>query len=363
MKRVLVIGPEVHGANSLGLASGFRELGHVVELLDIDSLIMPPARASWASRAIFRAVRPAMIKTKEREIGWRAKLFAPDLVVVFKGNFFTPNLLAELKSLRAPIVNFYPDVSMTAHTRYIRACLPLYDAIFTTKSFGKRDFDAVFKQEATMFYLPHGFSPAVHRPMVVEGRDREDFGADASFIGTWSPSKEKSLAVLARAAPEVRLRIWGNHWGKSRAPELRKCIEHRPVTGDLYAMALCCTTVNLAILSERRTGASQGDEITSRTFHIPATGAFMLHKRTQGLHECFVDDHDVASFDGDEELVHKVRYFLQNHAERNRISTAGYETCLAHHRFAHRALEILDVLGLNDGAGKIARSGVRARLL
>ncbi len=363
MKRVVLIGPEWHGSNSQGLADGFRAQGAVVEVLDLDTPVLPPAHSSLAGRGFYKVLRPALIRIREREVMQRSRLLRPDLVVVFKGNCLSNRLFAQLRTLAAPIVNFYPDVSMTAHSGHIKKCLPLYDAIFTTKSFGRRDFSTVFGHDMAMYYLPHGFNPRVHRPLRPSERDRRDFGADVSFVGTWSPAKERTLAFLARGAPNIRLRIWGNQWEQSTAPELKHSIEYKPVVGDFYTMTLCCTKINLALLSERRRGASQGDEITSRSFHIPATGSFMLHQRTGDFADLFEEGLDSACFGSDQELVEKTLYYLQNNNERSKIARQGFNRCIESHSLAHRAQAMLQVLGLDNDPSSNSLAHIQARRL
>jgi spore maturation protein CgeB len=95
--------------------------------------------------------------------------------------------------------------------------------------------------------------------------------------------------------------------------------------------------INLGLLSERRDGASSDDLITSRTFHIPACGGFLLHQRTPDVLECFTEGEEIACFDTPEELVAKVQYYLKADAERRRIAEAGRRRCVAEHSLAHRA--------------------------
>ena len=61
-----------------------------------------------------------------------------------------------------------------------------------------------------------------------------------------------------------------------------------------------------------RKGASSGDLITARTFHIPACGGFMLHERTAEVREFFDEGRECAMFEGAAEMVAKVGYYLDH---------------------------------------------------
>ncbi len=77
-----------------------------------------------------------------------------------------------------------------------------------------------------------------------------------------------------------------------------------------------------------RKGASSGDLITARTFHIPACGGFMLHERTAEVRAFFKEGTDCGMFEGAEEMVEKVGYYLDHPGEREAIAEAGHLRCL-----------------------------------
>jgi spore maturation protein CgeB len=103
------------------------------------------------------------------------------------------------------------------------------------------------------------------------------------------------------------------------------------VNGDLYALAIACTKINIGLLSEIRPGASSGDLTTSRTFEIPACGGFMLHERTAEVLEFFSEDVEIACFGSVDELIDKVRHYLGRDDLRERMRSAAHERCVAHY--------------------------------
>ena len=84
----------------------------------------------------------------------------------------------------------------------------------------------------------------------------------------------------------------------------------RPVVGLSFATAISCSKINLGLLSERVSGASSGDLITSRTFHIPACGGLLLHERTPDLLQVFREGESCACFDGADEMIDKIDALL-----------------------------------------------------
>jgi spore maturation protein CgeB len=167
------------------------------------------------------------------------------------------------------------------------------------------------------------------------------YGCDVSFIGTYSPKKEKLLAALKEALPSIHLKIWGDQWFRATAPSIKSSIQGRSITGDLYALAIQCSKINLGILNEQVTGASSGDLITSRTFHIPGSSGFMLHERNEESVQYFKEGEEAGFFDGEKELVEQVSLYLGNDSLRDRVAMAGYKRALADHSLDERAKKII----------------------
>jgi spore maturation protein CgeB len=175
----------------------------------------------------------------------------------------------------------------------------------------------------------------------LDAEDSERYECDVSFIGTWSPKKQKMLEELCEALPDIHLRIWGNQW-ESALAKLGHRVQRKFVIGLEYTKALLASKINLAILSEARKGASSGDLITSRTFHIPATGAFMLHERTSEFLAYFTEGIECACFASAEELVAKIRYYLEHPAERVALAQRGLQRSIdCHYAIDSRAEQVV----------------------
>ena len=61
----------------------------------------------------------------------------------------------------------------------------------------------------------------------------------------------------------------------------------------------------------------------SRTFQIPALGAFLLHERNELVSQYFREGVEAEFFDSDDELLEKCRHYLAHPEERRRIAEAG----------------------------------------
>ena len=337
--RILNIGPLWRGSNAGGLFRALSREGCLIEVIDEFYFVSLQTRKK-STKILERIIRPLQEVEFNNAIKKQIEIFKPDILFVYKGVFVTTDTLSFARNHQCKLVLFYPDVSMSAHGANIPKAIPMYDLVFTTKTFGIRDLESKYGVK-NAFFIPHGFDPDIHRRLATSNEENAIFGCDASFVGNWSPKKEKWLAHLKGKMPEIKLNIWGDQWGKAD-PILSSSIKGRPVLGDLYALAIQCSKINLGILSEQVSGASSGDLITSRTFHIPAASGFLLHERNEESVLYYKEDEEAAFFDGPEELVAKVAKYMNDDAGREKIRIAGHKRALAEHSLDARAKVIIE---------------------
>ncbi len=349
--RILAIGPLWRGSNAGGLFRALSRKGCLIEVVDEFYFISLQTKSKF-TKICERIIRPLQTDEFNNAIIKKIDIFKPDVLFVYKGAFVKPETLAYAKSRNTKLALFYPDVSVTAHGANIPRSIPLYDLIFTTKTFGIKDMEEKYRVKNTQF-IPHGFDPDIHRPLKIGNDVLPVFGCDVSFIGTWSPKKEKWLSYLAEHTPGIDIKIWGDQWGQATSPSIKMAIQGRSITGDLYAIAIQCSKINLGILSEKVSGASSGDLITSRTFHIPGASGFMLHERNEESLLYYNEDEEAGFFDGPEELTAKVKYFLGNAVQREKIRVAGHKRALTDHSLDARAAVIIDQLKKITSYGQV----------
>ena len=324
--RILMVCDLWQGSDSYALARAFRRAGHSVTIVS-DSAYWGREWRSRVLRAARWLLQSFIIRDFNDALVARAEALHPHLLFVCKGRLVEPRAIEAAKRAGASVALWWPDVSFFAHGPLIPRVVPLYDWVFTTKTFGLADLKAKFDFTKASF-VPHAYNPEVHHLFRCDASDEARYGCDVSFIGTWSPKKQALLEALVAARPSVKLKIWGMQWEKAGAG-LAPWVESREVLGAEYAKAIRLSKINLGILSEVRKGASSGDLITARTFHIPACGGFMLHERTTEAREYFDEGRECAMFEGAAEMAAKVSYYLDHATEREAIIEAGRQRCLS----------------------------------
>ncbi len=339
--KIVVVGESWHGSCCTGLARGFRAAGHAVELIGWDTFF-PAVDRSFTARGLRRAFVPFLRAQFNRRVLQAVRVLRPDLVVVYKGTAVAPATLAAVRRLGCWLCHVMPDIAVDGQLSLDRRIFRHFDHVFTTKSFGVGEFRTRLGAARASF-LPHGYDPAVHRPLALDPRRLAGAASrPVSFIGQWSPGKERWLAHLAAASGPETLDVWGEGWQRVSARTLMPSIRGEPLYGDFYAAAITEARINLGLLIERQPGSVSGDLTTARTFEIPACGGFLLHERTAELADYYEEGREVACFGSPAELVEKVRYYLDHEAERVRIAQAGHRRCVAEHSLDGRAQVVIE---------------------
>ena len=167
------------------------------------------------------------------------------------------------------------------------------------------------------------YDPSFHRkkPTVKKNKNY-----DAGFIGSYEIQREESIKYLIENG--IKVQVIGDGWDKGKHFDLIKPFYGgASVYGELYVDSINSMQIALHFL---RVG--NRDEQDSRTFEIPACGTPMIAEHSS-VHASLFNENEVLYFNTNEELLNKVRYFMENpqiaaeYAERaaKRCVDSGYD--------------------------------------
>jgi hypothetical protein len=245
-----------------------------------------------------------------------------DIVWIEKGNMILPWTLRRIKKSlpNAWLISVSEDdmYASHGHSLWYRFGLRHYDLVFTTKEYNLSELK-LFGATSTKLFLD-SYDENLHKPMQLTGVDRERFSCDVSAVGAFE--KERAEALLCLAEHGVQVIVWGNDWGGQVNLHPNLIIKNEFLFGEDYSKAICATKINLNFLRK-----INRDEVTSRSVEIPACGGFMLSERTARHLEFFEEGKEAAFFGSNEELLKKVKFYLEKTVERETIAQAGMERC------------------------------------
>jgi spore maturation protein CgeB len=237
-----------------------------------------------------------------------------------------------------PTVNWFAD----DHWRFegfSRHIAPAFDLAVTT------DPDSLARYRLLADTRVHLSQWACNR--YAYGRATTELKRDVTFVGQPHGDRRETVARLQAAGFPVE--CWGFGWPSG-------ALEHAEMV-DVFASSR--VNLNLSNSSEvpglrarlRRLldfhpPPPRPPQIKGRNFEVPGCGGFLLTERVPHLERYFELDREVAVFDGVDDLLDKVGYWLAHEQERQRVADAGYRRVLAEHTYDHRFAAIFKELGL-----------------
>lgn len=264
--------------------------------------------------------------------------FKPDLVLIFKGWFYHPKTIKKIKEIlpNTKLFCFNPDNPFnTWHhgvsNDWIRASIPYYDAYFTPKKFLIEEIKEHGRK--AVFYLPCGYDPEIHYPIEVkDSKEREYYGSDVAFIGTYDEEREWWLNQIK----DYNLKIWGNDWWKANK-ELQKKWMGKAAYGEEFAKI--CNSSKIVLNIIRKQDATSHN---MKTFEIPACKGFVLSNYSQEAVEFFPENIAAIYFKNVQELKEKIDFYLNNELKRYEIIENSYNILInGRHKYSDRLEEIL----------------------
>jgi spore maturation protein CgeB len=163
-------------------------------------------------------------------------------------------------------------------------------------------------------------------------QERERFGSDIAFIGTWSRKREKFIEALL----DYDVQVWGNMWNRANA-DVRKVCTHEAVYGEDFSKVCNSSKIVVDVLREQMVPSH-----SMKCFEIPACGAFFTCNPGHELDQFYDIGEEIVTFETPGDLQDRVDYYLDNDEERTRITDRARDR-VQEYTYERRAKTILDV--------------------
>ena len=193
-------------------------------------------------------------------------------------------------------------------------------------------------------YLPMAADPAIHGPLILTPEERNELGADVSFVGAGYANRRQLLPRLL--TQEWTFKLWGNEWDGAAA--LNGVLQRAGARIDTETCVKVFngTKVNINLHSWTGEGLDpHADFVNPRTFELAACGAFQIVDERTLLREVFTGEELVTTGRPDD-LVSQVRQWLRDEAGRKQMADAARQRVLAEHTYVHRMRQLLAQLGV-----------------
>ena len=350
--KILYIGGQFKGSTGLERRKALEELGHTVDVFDTDPYVR--FRGRLQNALTHRLGWGPAVWQLNKDILKFAEVIDYELVWVSKGAWFYPKTIKKLKKEGvAKIIHYNTDdpfglLGSKRWRTFIKA-IPIYDIHYVRR---QKNIDEYRKRGAVRVIRAYpNYSSYLHKPIEVDEIVRKQLGGPVGFIGDYEKERAEMLHFIASNG--IPVRVWGPNWKERcshKHPNLK--IEGKGLYGEDYVRAINSFDINLCFLRK-----CNRDLSTSRSLEIPGCGAFMLAERTSEHLELFKEGKEAEFFEGKNELIKKIKYFLTCPEEREQIAKSGLERCQKSKydnlSFMAWAVESSQAIKVNDFSNKI----------
>jgi spore maturation protein CgeB len=321
--RILFVAAFSPGGNSEAHARVLEEFGCDVEVLNFKPYIMRGGRiATWIR---LRTLAGISIHSLNKAILEAADRFKPDLVWAEKPVAVRPETFQKLRDRGVVLScltydNPFGDMG-EPHWRLFLESLPLFDLHVLTRRKSLQDFTDAGARNVLKISL--SYDPARHFPPPTTWTEA-DRSIDVSFTGApWDDRAERLLALWHRQGIAVDVR--GNRWDKiPEAKDMAPLVKGSGVYGEAYRRRFWESRICLSFNT-----IANHDEVAHRSFEITASQGFMLSDRTDALLGLFTENEEAVYFSDLDECAEKIRRYLPDVAERERISRNARKRAVA----------------------------------
>jgi spore maturation protein CgeB len=338
--KVLVVTPLYGGSWPIAgyAARALSELGHETHLLDLAPFhdAFQGLERFGARRANRRVLESGFCDVMSAGIAATVDAIEPDLVLALAQaplNAAALDAIGKRGVLRA--LWFVEDFRVMT---YWRELARHYDHVFTIQT------DACLEAmgqvtDARLAYLPCGFDPRVHRPLVLDAAEQAEYGSDVSFVGAGYRNRRLAL----RRFLDLDFRIWGSDW--AGAADLTRAIQRSGARIDTEESVRIfnASRVNLNLHSSTyHEGVDpRGDFVNPRTFELAGAGAFQVVDQRQLLPALFTPGHELAVASSVDEMRALTDHYLAHEDERVIMAGRARQRALAEHSYARRMEDML----------------------
>jgi len=337
---ITLAGPSFYGY-IYSIAKAIRHLGAETKVVTYDNyesgIISWPKRflgVEWVEKQVHDSFFRRVMK----------KGSGSDWMMLLRGDLLRPEDLVTIKEQCHLRIALWVIDSVNSMKNGMELCRQS-DVVFC---YNREDQVLLSNQGKPALFTPLAYDPDYYHPLNNQEQD-----IDLYFVGALQPERLIMLNELCKQLDRYKIRIivdakmfshyrfFTNHALRQTYPYLYRRVTDRVVGHHEINLLSNRARVCLNIMPQQATSG-----LNIRAYEICGSGAFQLINRNSVLNELFLENVEVATFSGMDELKEKVMYYLdrRNEAERGTLAVKGLKRAVADHTFDRRIEEMLRFL-------------------
>jgi hypothetical protein len=352
--RILVVGDWYSDVHEEGVYQAYQKLGHEVFRFTWHQYFKyePTSLSGFAKIVTFwckfqdKFIVGPILGRINHDLIKKVIECKPELISVYRGTHITKRTLRIIKKR-------YPLICLVSHNeddpfteghpywlwRHFLAAIPQYDLVLAHRIHNVLQYQDAGARNVK--FLRSWYAPERTHAVLLTDLDKLKFECDVVFAGHFEDDGRIAyLEEVVRQGFKLRLFGPGKYWDPVlRESELLRYLSPiQMVWGEDYNKALCGAKVALCFFSKLNR-----DTYTRRCFEIPATKTVLLSEFSDELTDLYDVETEIDVFNTKEELVKKLRRYVDNDALRTSVAQAGYQRVVADgHDVVSRMAQVLE---------------------
>jgi spore maturation protein CgeB len=188
-------------------------------------------------------------------------------------------------------------------------------------------------------WLPFACSPEHHRAPALSGEDRERFGSDVAFVGSYYPNRADVLSRLAK----LDLALWGPGWDRLPGSHpLRAHLRGGHVEPADWARIYAASRV--VVIVHYQDGRVPCYQASPKVYEALACGGFVVVDDQKDVFQLFEDGRHLVRFRNPDALPARIADWLARPDRCASIARCGRDEVLSNHTYRHRVQSLLERL-------------------
>ncbi|HEX7300692.1 MAG TPA: glycosyltransferase [Solirubrobacteraceae bacterium] len=186
-------------------------------------------------------------------------------------------------------------------------------------------------------YLPISFDTRLLEEVAVNGERPHPVVFVGGVDRTVHPA---GVALLERLCDRVDLEVWG--YGAAALPASSPIRDrHR---GEAWGLDMYRVLARSRVVVNRHIEAAEGFANNMRLYEATGMGAALVTERAPNLDALFAAEREVATYDGEDELVARIEQLRADENHRRALAAAGHERTLSEHTYERRIAQLAAML-------------------
>jgi spore maturation protein CgeB len=253
---------------------------------------------------------------------------------------FEPIVVNEMRRHTKTICFFHDD---TWRINFSRFWAKQFDFFTTPDVYGELKYREIGLSNA--IYFPFGCNERISKQLSIPKK------YDVSFVGGWHPHREWIINRIRNAGFAVE--VFGHGWPNGEVDQegMVKIFNESHInlnlsnssSWDVRYLLSSFRAIRSNLRSKKKT-----EQLKARIFEVGGCNAFQLTYYVEGMASCFQIDEEIAVYADPDDLIQKIKFYLNHLPLRESIAAAGYKRVLECHTFAQRFKMVLQRMGFEN---------------